>query len=233
MTACDRIELSHRTTRLRYHRAGGVGRIGTDRVTRHVQRDDAPSGELKPTDEMLSAAVGRRDESAEAWGHALHAFEVLYRRHGSKLLGFLAGRVPRGEVDDVHQTVWQRVWQFLPERFDGNNFRAWLHQIARNHVIDESRRKRADLLPEDGEQRLPDEADLGPDSRLLESERRDVLARCLERLREEQSQVVRGRLGGDSYDDICERFGLTAARAHKLFHQAKEQLANCFRESFR
>lgn len=204
--------------------------VGTARVAAPLDVDQ--NGGLQPTDETLTATIGRRDESPEAWGHALGAFEVLYRRHGTRLVGFLANRVPRGEVDDVQQTVWQRVWQHLPERFGGGNFRAWLHQIARNYVVDERRRKRAELLPEDGEQRVPDESGIDPDSRLLESERSEILARCLEKLREEQSEVVRGRLGGESYESICERTGLSAARAHKLFHLAKEQLANCFRQSF-
>ena len=56
------------------------------------------------------------------------------------LLAFVAQRVPSSDCDDLHQEVWQRVWASLPENYQSNNLRAWLHQIARNAIIDLSRK---------------------------------------------------------------------------------------------
>jgi RNA polymerase sigma factor (sigma-70 family) len=196
-----------------------------------VNQDATNNGGPDPSDEALASTVRLRDQSPDSYRRALDAFEILYRRYGHRLLGFLAARVRRSDLEDVQQTVWQRVWQHLPGKFRGGNFRAWLHRIARNHLVDESRRNRPDLLPD--EQPLDDPRGLPPESQLLESERYEVLERCLGHLPDEQAAIVRARLAGETYESICERTETPPARAHKLFHQAKEQLVQCFERSFR
>ena len=63
------------------------------------------------------------------------------------MLVFLRCRVPRGiDADDLLQDVWIRAWKSREQYVDGN-FRAWIYQIARNLIIDESRRRRPDSLP--------------------------------------------------------------------------------------
>ena len=47
---------------------------------------------------------------------AQQAFDALYRKHARLLLAFLSSRVPRHDLDDVHQTVWGRVWEYLSLR---------------------------------------------------------------------------------------------------------------------
>ena len=176
-------------------------------------------------DADLAARIADRDESAAHWDEAQRCFEILYSRHARLLLAFLASRVKRNDLDDVHQTVWQRVWQFLPAQFQGGNFRAWLHQIARNRLIDLSRRKQADPLDEKRE--YSDGQAARPDDDLLEEERAQILSRCLERLEAEMYELVKARLRGESYDEFCSRTQMPTARAHKLFHQAKQQLSMC------
>ena len=61
----------------------------------------------------------------------------------------------------------------------------------------------------------------------LEQERKEALERCLKALKSELAELVRARLGGDSYTEICGRLGLRPEQAHKLFHQAKAQLKTC------
>ena len=56
------------------------------------------------------------------------------------LLAFIVARVPSSDCDDLHQEIWQRAWVALPGQFQGGNFRAWLHQITRNAIIDLSRK---------------------------------------------------------------------------------------------
>jgi RNA polymerase sigma-70 factor (ECF subfamily) len=177
------------------------------------------------SDEQLAETVARRDRSTATWQEARQACDQLYLRHSRKLVAFLAARVRRSELEDVHQAVWQRVWQYLPEGFRGGNFRAWLYQIARNHVIDQGRKKRPEPLRDDLP--LPDPRTPGPVDMLLDRERMAILGRCLEHLDEDASAVVQARLAGESYLDICQRLGWKPERAHKLFHQAKDQLRRC------
>ena len=185
----------------------------------------------KQNDVELAARIADRDESAAHWNEAQRCFEKLYSRHATLMLAFMASRVKRSDLDDVHQTVWQRVWQYLPTQFQGGNFRAWLHRIARNHLIDLSRRKQIDLLDEKHD--YPDGRVAQPDDGLLEEERAKVFSRCLKRLEAEMYELVKARLRGESYADFCSRTQLPTARAHKLFHQAKQQLSMCVERSLR
>ena len=175
-----------------------------------------------PSDESLAEAVAGRDESGGALQAARDACEMLYRRHARLLLAFLAARVKRSDLEDTHQAIWELVWQRLPGGFHGGNFRAWLYRVARNLVIDLARKKRPELY---GEQQPDVEGPAGGGPE--EAERSAVLRGCLERLPAEWAALVRARLGGESYDEICPRLGLKPERAHKLFHQAKEQLQAC------
>jgi RNA polymerase sigma factor (sigma-70 family) len=177
-----------------------------------------------PPDDELAAACAARDQSADARRRADAAFRHLYDRHAKRLLAFLGGRVNRAAVDDIHQDVWAKVWQALPTGFHGGNFRAWLHQVARNVVIDHQRKRTVEPLADeagvvDHRHRHDDDHD-----------RHDALARCLERLASANAaaaDLVRCRVGGESYDDYCQRTGMPADKAYRTFHQAKAQLQEC------
>lgn len=181
-----------------------------------------PSDRL--TDRQLVSLIAVRNESAQHWSEAERAYEQLYSDHARMLLAFLSSRVKRSELDDIHQEIWSRVWQHLPTHFDGNNFRAWLFRIARNYIIQWSRRRRPDLAED---LRMVTDDEDAPEQKLAEQERMEILTRCLSRLEKELADLVRSRLSGESYDEICSRLELPPARAHKLFHTAKSQLTTC------
>ncbi len=182
-----------------------------------------------PTDDALCELLAAREHSPAATSQAHWACGVLYDRHARGVLAFLASRSSRTEADDLHQAVWQRVWQSAGTGFRGGNFRAWLFQIARNLLIDERRKKRPQSLPE-----AHDDADHGasrPDDILLDRERMQTLAECLEKLESTAGALIRSRLRGESYEGICEQLKLTAHRAHRLLHTAKQQLQTCVNRS--
>jgi RNA polymerase sigma factor (sigma-70 family) len=167
-------------------------------------------------------SLGRREEANKA-------FMLLYDRHAKPLWAFVVARVSRSDADDINQEIWQRVWQYLPTRFHGGNFRAWLYEIARNYLIDCSRRRK------NNPQLISDTENAGysfeaGESALERAEEAAILARCLEKLTAHDataSQIVRGRLAGESYAKICELCGVAEDRAYSLFHQAKKLLIGC------
>jgi len=183
-----------------------------------------------PTDEQLADQIAARDISSRDRQRAAEAFEELYRRHAGMLVGFLASRVKRSDLEDIHQMVWKRIWEHLPTSFRGGNFRAWLHQIARNQLIDVSRRAPIATLGDAADDGPGDT--VRPDEPLLEQERMDILRRCLDKLEHDLRSLVQARLSGDSYDDVCSRLNLRPERAHKLFHEAKGQLTACVEHSW-
>ena len=186
--------------------------------------------ETTRSDEELAAEIARRDASERAFARP----EMRSKGSTAGMLRCFwpfSRRVHASDRDDLHQDIWQRVWASLPAQFQGGNFRAWLHQIARNAIIDLGRKKRPTHLGDlrtlvDG--RSDQARSLG-----LEQERKDALERCLKALKSELAALVRARLGGDSYTDICGRLGLRPEQAHKLFHLAKAQLKTCVEEVLR
>lgn len=175
------------------------------------------------SDENLAATAARRKDDRAA----RTAFTALYDRRARKLLAFLAGRLKAAAVEDTAQEVWQKVWHGLPAGFKGGNFRAWLYTVARNAVTDHLRRRQSESLPDDGG--LADHRTTGPDA-LAEAELHDALQKCLEKLARADAKVadlVRSRVGGESYDDFCSRSGMPADKAYRAFHQAKAQLQAC------
>lgn len=178
---------------------------------------------MTPTDEDLAGRATRE------------ALETLYERHAPALLAFLAARSSAADAEDLHHDLWLRVWKHLPDAFHGGNFRAWLFEIARNLLIDRARRKRPDRLDEAVEHvdHHPDASPLGV---VLDRERQRVLADCLAKLEKRNATaaaLVRGRLGGAGYDELCPRLGLNEGAAYKLWHEAVKQLQTCVERATR
>jgi RNA polymerase sigma-70 factor (ECF subfamily) len=169
---------------------------------------------------------------------ANEAFWELHARHAPKLLAFLKARVSRGsEAEDIHQEIWMRVWRTLQDRFHGGNFRAWLYQVARNCHLDwerKQRKHRQEVAFDEG-QPLPSDwarGEVGSPgaAQEWEEEQRQAIRRCLQELEGQNADahsVVRARMTGEGYDEICARMGLRPERAHKLFHEAKQHLKQC------
>jgi RNA polymerase sigma-70 factor (ECF subfamily) len=183
---------------------------------------------LASTDEQLAERIAHQQDSDQTRQAAHAAFEELYRRHAGRLLAFLSGRLARSDLDEVHQEVWLRVWERLPRSFHGGDFSAWLYQIARHYLIDRSRKKRPAVFGDDvdfaDDQATPDEV-------LAEKERKLALARCLGKLDPQLAELVRGRLAGESYEELCQRLDLKPQTAHKLFHKAKALLTACVKRA--
>ncbi|MGH7128258.1 MAG: RNA polymerase sigma factor, partial [Planctomycetaceae bacterium] len=148
------------------------------------------------SDEQLAESISVRHESCERWRLAQECFEELYRRHGRNMSAFLAARVLSSEIEDMHQAVFERVWEHLPQKFHGGHFRAWLFKIARNYVIDQGRRRTMDHWEDDTQ--FPDPNPPLPDEQIVETEsqrrRTDALRQCMEKLSERESDAVRRRM---------------------------------------
>jgi RNA polymerase sigma factor (sigma-70 family) len=78
---------------------------------------------------------------------------AVVRDLGSRLYGFIRRRVANDEdAQDVLQDVWQQLIA-QPEIDAITQLSAWLHEVARNKIVDRSRKQRealvSDIAPED------------------------------------------------------------------------------------
>lgn len=175
------------------------------------------------TDEELARSVAAGAIPPPPTESALSAFSELHTRYGRMILAFVASRIRDADVaQDLSQDVWHRVWRVLPTGFKGGQFRAWLYEIARNRVFDESRKKRPQSLPDEfdpAEKRAHDE--------ILQQERMQALRDCFSRLDPDRQKIVELRLSGRSHEEISSELGIPGNTAMTRFHRAKQDLAQC------
>lgn len=84
------------------------------------------------------------------------------KEYGNRLFGFIRSRVPTDEdAEDILQDVWYQLSN-VPEVETIESISGWLYRVAKNKIIDRSRKKKIGLLDdysyenEDGEFQLPD-----------------------------------------------------------------------------
>jgi RNA polymerase sigma-70 factor (ECF subfamily) len=97
-----------------------------------------------------------------------HAFEELVRRHQSPLIGFFHHHLRDWQLgEDLSQETLLRIhstaWDYLPRGL----FKAWMYRIARNLLIDTTRKRSHDALVRS----------VRNSSRPNDDDREDVLAR--------------------------------------------------------
>ena len=140
----------------------------------------------------------------------------LYTEYRGRVLGYIRARVSsREDAEDLCEDVFLKVLR-ASGSYDGEKSApgTWIYAITRNTVIDYFRRTRpAEELPEDlAEEELPEDG-------LLQTELLESLAKALERLPEELTDIVVLRY----YDrlpltEIALRLGLSYG-AVKLRHR--------------
>lgn len=138
--------------------------------------------------------------------------------YGRRLFGFIRRRVASDEdAEDILQDVWQQL-SSQPELQAIDQISGWLHEVARNKIIDRSRKHREALLDDLG----PDDADGeslgleqflvasgGPESDHMNRVFWDELADALEDLPMEQREVfVENELEGRTLREIAETSGV-------------------------
>ncbi len=120
------------------------------------------------------------------------AFGDLYDTHYDKVYRYLFYHLPawqRDQAEDLVQEVFLKAMDALPSyTFRGVPFSAWLVRIARNLLIDQSRKqsKREEVPIDDLD--LPDASD--PEGIYTFKVDRQELARALDSLTAEQREVI-------------------------------------------
>lgn len=150
-------------------------------------------------EELVAAYLDRRDENA---------FRVLVERHQERVFGYLMGMVrDRSTANDLFQETYIRVVRAL-NKDRGSYTRQgkwinWVMRIARNATLDyiRSRKKWSDVSSSDEDsvdywEQLPG-SDLAADEIIHLSEQQEWLQDCINKLPDEQREVLLMRHEGD------------------------------------
>jgi RNA polymerase sigma-70 factor (ECF subfamily) len=153
--------------------------------------------------------------------------EAIWRDFGGRLLGFIARRVPDGDIaEDILQDVMLRIHRHAGELEHAPALSAWVHQIARNAIADHYRRapvrreRPAGFDLDRDEQALPE-----PISAELHSELAECLGPLLGQLPAKQREALTlTELEGLTQASAAARLGLSTSGMKSRVQRARAQL---------
>jgi len=154
-------------------------------------------GELPNSRADLTVTSGEREEDAAlarraAAGDA-EAFGVLYDRYMDAVYRYVFYRVRNeAEAEDVTSDVFMRALRAIPKYEPRQAFLAWLYRIARNAVIDRSRRRaaRQQVTFEDALAHPNADQVINPDEGLLAGSDASVVRRAMQQLTPLQQEIL-------------------------------------------
>jgi len=195
---------------------------------------------MKPPDADLIRKILDRDTGA---------FDALYARYAHRTRSRLK-RIVREEsvAEDLVQEAFLRVWTRVEQWQGRGTFEGWLSRLATNLALNHLRsmrrrrehpletQKRAFDAEEDDERQAPswmvDSAALGADAIVALREQREIVQRLIDRLPEEQREVV--RLVIDVEMDtrgVADTLGIPLGTVKSRLHYAKKRLGREWEEA--
>lgn len=171
------------------------------------------------TDETLARRVGRGDDAS---------FRSLLERHLQPLRTYLALRAPVPDlIDEVAHDAFVFAYRHL-EDFTSGSMQAWLRSIAQNLLRD---RLKAYARESAKQERYAEEvrwemAIANADKPV--SDEADHLARCLEKLRDSQREMLDLRYEQQlTSEEIARRTGRSTLAVRTLLMRLRQQLRQC------
>jgi RNA polymerase sigma-70 factor (ECF subfamily) len=159
------------------------------------------------------------------------AGEVLVRRYHTPLMRYLVRIVGSDHLaEELHQQTWLSVLDHL-DKFDRSSgsggFKAWLFRIATNKANDHWRTAGRERHAKEGLKLVTDEAMPHAGHRLEGTEQEQKLLRAIEKLPEQQRQVLMLRYYSNlKFIEIAQLLGCplntALGRAHKAMLKLKQ-----------
>jgi RNA polymerase sigma factor (sigma-70 family) len=160
------------------------------------------------------------------------------REVGPRIARFVRRRVSANDAEDVLQDVFSELVEAARALTPIDELAAWLFQVARNRIIDRSRKQRPEQFPEsleDGERwedTLPSR-DAGPDAAHASRVVLEEIALALEELPEEQRTVfVAHEIDGRSFKEIAAETGVSVNTLLSRKHYAVQFLRRRLRDIY-
>ncbi len=181
----------------------------------------SPDPDRSPRDALLLQRARSGDGGALAWLIASYQERLLTR------IRLMMGPDARECVEsgDVLQSVFSEAVHAFPENFPGDEqrFLRWLTKIARNHIVDEVRRRREESLEVLSTELRGEESSVT--SHLSTEEAVQRLVEAIAELDEDRRQVVELRgLEKWRWKAIADALGRSEEAVRKLYHRTLLEL---------
>jgi RNA polymerase sigma-70 factor (ECF subfamily) len=123
------------------------------------------------------------------------AYEELVRRYQVAAVRAAHLIAPDGDAEDAAQEGFVKAWAALPRFRTGSPFRPWLLRIVTNEARNRRRSagRRTGLVLRAAEDRPSSDAAPSPESAVLDQESRSRLLAAVNRLRDEDREVIGAR----------------------------------------
>lgn len=155
-------------------------------------------------------------------------FVSLYVRHEPAVFSFVLSMVRNtADAEDVVQRASITMWRCFDQYESGTNFRNWAFQVAKNMALNHLTKQRRDrhVFGEKLIELLAVQAEEQADH--LDARRR-ALDSCLEKLPEEEHEMVAGCYAeGSSIRSFAEQVGESANKIYKRLNRVRRQLHRC------
>jgi RNA polymerase sigma-70 factor, ECF subfamily len=190
----------------------------------------AASASAVDVDSIADEVLARRLRDGET-----AAGETLVRRYHQPLLRYLQRLAGSDHLaEELHQATWLSVLEHL-ERFDSSStsggFKAWLYRIATNKANDVWRSRGRERAAKDGLKLVVDEEAPDASHRLSGGEQEQKLLRAIDRLPENQRQVLMLRYYSQlKFVEIAQMLGCPLNTALGRMHKAMLRLKELMEE---
>lgn len=165
---------------------------------------------------VRGAARGNQDDAAALFDHL---YPRLYRYAFARLSS-------EQDAEDVASETFAKVLRGLDRfRWRGNGFEAWVFRIAKNLVIDRYRVGGREVIGDELVDSVLPLQTHGPEASALAGEERNELRGMIERLPEEQKEVVLLRFAGElDTHEVASATGRNANAVRQLQFRALTNL---------
>jgi RNA polymerase sigma-W factor len=172
------------------------------------------------------------------------AYAEIVERYRPQIFTLIIRMVKtREEAEDLTQETFIKAFHSLPSFNAEYAFSTWLYKIAVNNCIDYFRKKRlkttsidTPIMAKDGElpREFPDEGSQGPDSGLLDQERKSQIQSAIDNLPEKYRDAILLRHVQDkSYEEIADELHVPIGTVKVRIFRAREMLKKKLRDQRR
>lgn len=157
------------------------------------------------------------------------AFRRLYDLTSPKLFSVCLRILrDRGEAEDALQEVYVKVWHNASKfQVSGYSSITWLSAVARHHAIDRIRARKPIAADIEQVMEAPDDRP-DPERSVLMASERGRIDRCLDELKAERAEAVRGAyVEGYSYQELADRYRLPVNTLRTWLRRSLKSLRDC------